>query len=296
MPNLTDVNVRGVVFMVLAMAAFALADALVKLSAAFLTPAQVVFLLIAGGLVLFSLLAVLLGEPLRDRRMFAPMLLLRYFSEIVGMIGMVMALINAPLSTVGAVTQATPLLVAAGAVFFFGETVGWRRWSAILLGFFGVLLVIQPSAEGFDAAILWAVLSLVGLSVRDLTTRLTPVGMSTTSLAAFTMLAATPFAAAWVLLTGQPLIPADANWLIILPMISLGSVGYLLLTMSIRTAEVSVVAPFRFSRILFLLALGVLIFDERPNLMMLTGAVLIIVSGVYLLLRKPEAAITTPAE
>ena len=289
-------NVRGVVFMVLAMAAFALADALVKLSAAFLTPAQVVFLLIAGGLVLFSLLAVLLGEPLRDRRMFAPMLLLRYFSEIVGMIGMVMALINAPLSTVGAVTQATPLLVAAGAVFFFGETVGWRRWSAILLGFFGVLLVIQPSAEGFDAAILWAVLSLVGLSVRDLTTRLTPVGMSTTSLAAFTMLAATPFAAAWVLLTGQPLIPADANWLIILPMISLGSVGYLLLTMSIRTAEVSVVAPFRFSRILFLLALGVLIFDERPNLMMLTGAVLIIVSGVYLLLRKPEAAITTPAE
>lgn len=282
--------------MVLAMAAFAIADALVKMSAAFLTPAQVVFLLIAGGLVLFTLLAIVLGEPLRDRRMFAPMLLLRYLSEIIGMIGMVMALINVPLSTVGAVTQATPLLVAAGAVLLFGETVGWRRWSAILLGFAGVLLVIQPSGDGFDEAIWWAVLSLVGLSIRDLTTRMTPSGMSSTSLAAFTMLAATPFVGGWVVATGQPLIPDGANWLIILPMISLGSVGYLLLTMSIRMADVSVVAPFRYSRILFLLGLGVMVFDERPGPMMLAGAALIVVSGVYLLLRQNEAEAPAPAE
>ncbi len=296
MRGLTDRNIRGVVCMILAMGAFAIADALVKVSATFLSPAQTVFLLIAGGLIFFIALALILGEPLHDRRMFAPMLLLRYLSEIVGLVGMVMAVINVPLTIVGAVTQATPLLVAAGAVLLFGETVGWRRWAAIFLGFFGVLLVIQPSAEGFDIAILWAVLSLIGLSVRDLTTRMTPPGMSNTSLAAFTMLAATPFIAAWVLATGKPLIPVGANWLIILPMISLGSVGYLLLTISIRSADVSVVAPFRYSRILFLLALGVLIFDERPNTLMLTGAALIIVSGVYLLLRQEKDKIVTPAE
>lgn len=201
MKDADDGNVRGILLMVLAMAAFAIADAFVKVSAAFLTPAQVLFFLNAGGLVLFVLLAVLRREPLRDPRIFAPALILRYVSEVIGMVGMVLALIYVPLSTVGAITQAAPLLVAVGAVLFFGETVGWRRWSAISVGFLGVLLVVQPSGEGFDASILWAVMAMVGLSVRDLITRLTPQSMPSTSLAAYTMMAATPFATAWVLFT-----------------------------------------------------------------------------------------------
>jgi len=283
-----DSNVRGILLMVLAMAAFAIADAFVKVSAAFLSPAQVLFFLNAGGLVLFVLLALLRREPLRDPRIFAPALILRYVSEVIGMVGMVLALIYVPLSTVGAITQAAPLLVAVGAVLFFGETVGWRRWSAIAIGFLGVLLVVQPSADGFDASILWAVMAMVGLSVRDLITRLTPAGMPSTSLAAYTMMAATPFATAWTLYTGQPLIPAEANWWVILPMVSLGSVGYLLLITSIRMADVSVVTPFRYSRIIFLMALGVFLFGERPSTMMLTGAALIIASGVYLILRQKK--------
>ncbi len=288
MSEADDNNLRGILLMVLAMAAFAIADAFVKVAAAFMSPAQVLFYLNAGGLVLFVLLAILRREPLSDPRVFAPALLLRYVSEVVGMIGMVLALIYVPLSVVGAVTQAAPLLVAVGAVLFFGETVGWRRWSAIAVGFAGVMLVVQPSGDGFDPAILWAVMAMVGLSVRDLITRLTPQGMPSTSLAAYTMLFATPFATAWVLMNGEPLVPVEANWLIILPMVSLGSVGYLLLITSIRMADVSVVTPFRYSRIIFLLALGVLLFGEKPSVTMLTGAALIIASGVYLILRQRQ--------
>ncbi len=282
----TDRNVQGIALMVLAMAAFAIADALVKVSAAFLSPAQVLFFLNAGGLSLFTLLAILRREPLWDRRVFAPALLLRYGSEVVGMVGMVLALVYVPLSTVGAVTQAAPMLVAVLAVLFFGETVGWRRWSAIVVGFVGVLLVVQPSSEGFDVTILWAVMAMIGLSIRDLVTRLTPEGMPSTSLAAYTMLAATPFALTWVLYNGEVPVPAGVDWIVAIPMISLGSLGYLLLITSIRMADVSVVTPFRYSRIIFLLILGVALFDERPSTMMLTGAALIIASGVYLIVRQ----------
>lgn len=284
----SDKNLPGIILMVLAMGAFAIGDALIKVGASFMSPAQALFFLNAGGLVLFALLAVLRGEPLRDRRVLAPTLLIRYVSEVIGMASMILAVIHVPLSTVGAVTQATPLLVAVGAVLFFGETVGWRRWSAISVGFIGVLLVVQPSTEGFDIAILWAVLAMIALSVRDLITRLTPMGMPSTSLAAYTMMAATPFAIAWVLSRGERLIPVDANWLIIVPMVSLGSCGYLLLITSIRMADVSVVTPFRYSRIIFLMAFGILMFDERPSPMMLTGAALIIGSGIYLILRQKK--------
>ena len=270
------------------MGAFALADTLVKLSSAFMSPAQVLFFLMGGGLIMFALMAKVRGESLGDPRAFAPILLLRYFSEVAGMVGMVLALTYVPLSTVGAITQATPILVAIGAVVFLGEQVSWRRWSSIAAGFVGVLLIIQPGADGFDYAVLWAVLAMVALSVRDLTTRLIPTGMPSTSLATYTMIAALPFSIAWVLYNGESLIPTQTNWLIVVPMIVLGSIGYMLLIASIRMAEVSVVTPFRYSRIIYLLILGVVVFDERPGTLMLCGALLIIISGTYMIWREQK--------
>jgi drug/metabolite transporter (DMT)-like permease len=279
-------NARGIVLMVLSMGAFALADALVKLSASFMSPAQVLFFLMGGGLFLFAIMAIVLGEKLIDRRAFAPILLLRYFSEVAGMVGMVLALTYVPLSTVGAITQAAPILVVVGAVLFLDEKVSWRRWTSIVFGFVGVLLIVQPGAEGFDLAVLWAVVAMVALAIRDLTTRLTPHDMASTSLATYTMIAAIPFSLGWVLYNGESLIPAETNWYIAIPMICLGSIGYMLLITSIRMAEVSVVTPFRFSRIIFLLILGMLIFGERPSVLMLSGVTLIIVSGIYLMWRE----------
>ena len=279
-------NAKGIVLMLFSMASFALGDTFVKTSGSFLSPAQIMFFLISGGLILFALIAVAKGENLKEPRAFAPVLLLRYCTEMIGLLGMIMALTNVPLSIVGAVTQASPILVAFGAVIFLRETVSWRRWSSIAIGFCGVVLVIQPWGESLDYAVLWAVLALVGFSVRDLVTRLTPPDIASASLATFTMVAALPFTATWVLFTGEKFFPAEINWIIVGCMVILGSVGYLLLITSLRLGELSAIMPFRYSRIVFLLIFGVLFFGESPSLSMLLGSALVIVSGIYLMWRE----------
>jgi len=281
-----DTNRRGIVLMIAAMANLAVADSLVKVASKSLSSAQVLFFLVSGALVLYASIAVLKGENLLDRRVFTPVLLLRYLAEVTGMIGMVTALALVPISTVGAITQATPLLAALGAVFFLNEQIGWRRWTCIVCGFIGVLLIVKPSQTGFDLSVLWAILALMGLAVRDLTTRMAPADMPSSSLSTFTMAAATLFTLCWVFVRGEPLIPSDTNWIVVAPMIVLGAIGYLLLVESLRTTDVSVVMPFRFSRVLFLLVMGVLVFDERPDGFMLIGAVIIVVSGAYMLRRE----------
>ena len=272
--------------MIGSMSAFAAADTLVKLSTSVISPAQVMFYLISGALIIFALMAKLQNDRLIDPRAFSPILMLRYLAEISGMVGMVMALANVPISVVGAITQASPMLATVGAVLFLSENVGWRRWCSIIIGFVGVLLIAQPGAIEFDFSILWAILAMVALSARDLTTRLIPADMASSSLATYTMAAATPFTILWVFYNGESLLPAQINWFMIIPMVVLGALGYMLLIASIRLAEVSVVMPFRYSRIIFLLILGVLVFDEKPGALMLIGASLIIGSGTYMMWRE----------
>ncbi len=279
-------NTNGIFLMLLSMATFAVADTLIKICGSYLTPAQIMFFLISGGLLLFGLIALVQGENLNEPRAFVPILLLRYCTEVIGLVGMVMALTYVPLSTVGAITQASPILVAVGAVFFLKETISWRRWSSIGFGFLGVVLVIQPGAESMDLAVVWPVLTLVAFSVRDLITRLTPPDIASASLATYTMVFALPCAIAWVLFNGDNFFPAGVNWTLVVIMVVLGSLGYLLLIASLRVGELSAVMPFRYSRIVFLLVLGVLVFGERPSASMLVGASLIIVSGVYIMLRE----------
>lgn len=284
-----DTNLSGILLMMASMAAFAIADTLVKLSTTVISPAQVMFYLIGGAFVIFASMAIVQKDRLLDRRALSPILLLRYLAEVAGMVGMVMALANVPISVVGAVTQASPMLATVGAVLFLKENVGWRRWCSIVVGFIGVLLIIQPGAVEFDYAILWAILAMTALSIRDLTTRLIPSDIPSASLATFTMAAATPFTIAWVLFNGESLLPATTNWFVIIPMTVIGAMGYMFLIASIRLAEVSVVMPFRYSRIIFLLILGIVVFGEKPGLLMLLGATLIISAGSYMMWREQLA-------
>ena len=279
-------NSKGILLMLISMAAFAVGDTFVKISGSFLSPSQIMFFLISGGLVIFTLISLSKGEKLRDRRAFSPILLIRYSAEMLGLVAMIMGLTKIPLSVVGTVTQASPILVAAGAVIFFKEAVSWRRWSSIIIGFFGVVLVIQPTGQSLDYAVIWPVAALVAFSVRDLVTRLTPSDIPSASIATFTMIAAFPFTVAWVFFSGQKFFPPGIDWAVVAGMIILGSIGYLLLITSLRIGDLSAIMPFRYSRIVFLLILGVLVFGERPTLSMLAGSALILISGLYIMWRE----------
>ena len=279
-------NSKGIFLMIISMASFAIGDTFVKISGAFLSPAQIMFFLIAGGLIIFAMIAKIKGENLLDSRAFSPVLLIRYLAEMIGLAAMIMGLTKIPLSVVGTVTQASPILVAAGAIFFFKEIVSWRRWSSIVIGFVGVVLVIQPGSKYLDYAVIWAVVALVAFSIRDLVTRLTPPDIPSASIATFTMIAAFPFTTAWVFLSGEKFFPPEMDWAVVSSMIISGSFGYLLLITSLRLGELSAIMPFRYSRIVFLLILGFLVFGERPTASMLIGATLILISGVYIMWRE----------
>ena len=105
------------------------------------------------------------------------------------------------------------------------------------------------------------------------------------------MASALPFTAAWLMFNGEMSLPLEINWIIVFCMVILGSVGYLFLVSSLRAGEISAIMPFRYSRIFFLLILGILVLGETQNLSMLIGLALIIVSGVYIIWRGQTAAL-----
>jgi drug/metabolite transporter (DMT)-like permease len=100
------------------------------------------------------------------------------------------------------------------------------------------------------------------------------------------MIAAFPFTTAWVFFSGEKFFTPEIDWAVIACMVILGSFGYLLLIKALRIGELSAIMPFRYSRIIFLLILGVLVFGERPTFSMLAGSTLILISGLYIMWRE----------
>jgi drug/metabolite transporter (DMT)-like permease len=190
------------------------------------------------------------------------------------------------LTTVTAIFQATPLAVTFGAAIFLGETVGWRRWSAILVGFCGVLLVIRPGLAGFDLASLWSVLAVVGLSVRDLATRRVPARISTMQISAWGFAAVGVLGGGMLAVSGGAVVPTLGQTGLMAGALSFGIAAYWAITQAMRLGEVSVITPFRYARLIFALIIGTTVFGERPDAATLTGAALIIGSGLYTFARE----------
>src|SRR6056297_4057215 len=200
-------NLRGSILMVLAMAGFALEDMFIKRLADTLPVGQIIIFLGFGGALIFGAITMAQGRRLWSRDLLSRPVLLRNFGEIVGTLGFVTAIALTPLSSASAILQATPLAVTLGAALFLGEAVGWRRWSAILVGFLGVLMVIRPGLEGFLPASLFAVQAVIGLAIRDLATRAVPASVSSMQLSSYGFATVVPAGAILLVITGAPVAP-----------------------------------------------------------------------------------------
>ncbi|APG46004.1 DMT family transporter [Phaeobacter porticola] len=279
-------TLRGSLLMVLAMAAFALEDMFIKSAAQSLPVGQILILFGMGGMAIFAIMARAQGQRLWSPVFRTRALVVRSIAEVAGRLCYTLAIALTPLSSASAILQATPLVVSAGAVVFFNEHVGLRRWLAIGAGFIGVLMILRPGASGFELASLFAVAGTLGFAGRDLATRAAPVGLSNAhlGLAGFAMLVvagliAQPF--------GAPMVMPDVTtWLALGAATLVGVVAYQALTGAMRTGEISVVAPFRYTRLIFAMVLGVVVFHERPDLWTLIGSTVIVVSGGFTLLRS----------
>lgn len=272
--------------MVASMALFSCEDALIKSVSAELPVGQILILIGVGGFLVLSAIAWMTGVRVVDRAFLSTAVLARNGGELVGTIGFVTALTLIPISTASVILQASPLVVTMGAALFLGERVGWRRWTAILVGLIGVVVILRPGMEGFEPNMLWAVLGVVGLSLRDLVTRRVPPSVSTLQLSAWAFAILVPAGILTLGIGAPPAVPSADAALKLAFGLGFGLCGYATLTIAVRGGDLSVVAPFRYSRIVFALILGAIVFAERPDLPMIIGATLIVGSGLYSLIRE----------
>ena len=184
-----------------------------------------------------------------------------------------------------AILQCLPLALTFCASLFLKERVGWRRWSAIIIGFFGVLIIIKPNSEDFNFYSLLAVGAVFFIVLRDLSTKKLDQSIPSTFISLVT--------AASVTLTGLLFAPFQV-WVIpsieIFGALSATAVflilGILFNVMCMRIGEVGFVVPFRYSIILFAIIYGAIFYNEIPDLRMIFGTFIIIVTGLYTFYRE----------
>ncbi|MEP3917862.1 DMT family transporter [Ascidiaceihabitans sp.] len=279
-------NLVGSLWMIAAMAGFAVEDSFVKAATKTLPVAQVLVLFGLGGALVFALNAFRLKDPLFSKAVISPSMLVRVCFEITGRLFYVLALAYASLSSATVILQATPLVVIAFAALFMGETVGWRRWTAIFMGLLGVLVILNPSADSFTWASLLAVVGLLGFAGRDLASRATPASLSTSVLGVYGFMAVAVAGGLYFLWEGRGAVALSpvVAWTMT-GAVGAGVLAYACLMKAMRTGEVAAVTPFRYTRLLFGIGAAVFWFGETITANMVVGSGLIVLSGLFILLR-----------
>jgi len=277
-------NRRGIAAMSLAMASFVTNDALVKYVSQGLPAAQLIFIRAIFATLLLLLVAWALGALTTAglRCMCQPRVVLRAGLDALGTFTYLTSLFHLPIGNATAINMATPMMITLMAVLAFKERVGLARWIAIATGFAGVVLIVQPSAAGFNA---FALLCLVGTffhAARDLTTRAIDTAVPSILITLATALAV--LALAGLLTAVQGWQAPTARQLALLAAASVFlSAGYFLIITGMRTGDISVIAPFRYTGLLFALAMGWLVWGDVPNGLAWAGIALLVGAGLYVL-------------
>jgi len=283
-------NMRGAFLMMAAMIAFTINDAFVKALAGEMGLFQVVFVRGVATCILLTIFAWFSGAfsyrvSLKDWTIIG----LRAASEVAAAVLFISALFHMPFASVSAILQALPLAVTLAGALFLGESVGWRRMLAILVGFLGVLLIVRPGTSSFDAYSIYPVLVVVVVTFRDLAARRLSRNVPSLTVALTTAMIVTVFAGIaslggeWVSLSFK------SSWLLGLAAVFVVG-GYLFSVMTMRVGEISFVAPFRYPSLLVAMGLGFFIFDEWPDTLTLIGSGIVVATGAFTLYREHSAA------
>ncbi|WP_093993234.1 DMT family transporter [Flavimaricola marinus] len=276
--------------MITAMAFFAIEDSLLKSAATSVPVGQIMVLFGLGGAAVFAAVARWNGEALYTPDVISPAMRVRFVFELVGRLFYTLAITLIPLSAATVILQATPLVVVAGAALVFGETVGWRRWVAIVIGLIGVIIIVQPGTDSFSALSIIAVLGMLGFAGRDLASRAAPASLSTALLGVYGFLTIVLAGAIYGLWQGAAFVmPSGTAGLLLIGAILSGAFAYGCLMRAMRTGEVSAVTPYRYTRLLFGIGLGVLLFGEEVSGTMILGSGLIVFSGLFIRWRGRQA-------
>ena len=280
---------RGIFFMLAAMAAFIFNDTCVKLASEDLPTGQIIFIrgLIATPLVL--LLAWQRGALVRPAKLLHRSVFWRTIGEMTATVLYLSALFHMPIANTNAILQTSPLLTTAGAALFLGEKVGVRRWTTIVIGFAGVLLIVRPGFEGFTAWSLAALAGSIAMVLRDLSSRVLPADVPTLAVTVITTICV-------MILGGAMSLFADWKPLAVTDFAYLGgaavflTAAYIFIIAAMRTGDVSLVSPFRYSIMVWAIIIQVIVFGAWPDGLTLAGSAVLVATGIYMFAR--ERAVT----
>jgi drug/metabolite transporter (DMT)-like permease len=271
---MTD-NLRGILAVLIGSTAYVLSDAMAKLVRGVI----INMMMIAGVFILGA------SRPLSI--LFQPMMMVRLLGTGGATVFIILALRYLPLPTTTTVLQATPLIVTAGAAYFFGDKVGWRRAAAVCAGFLGVILIVKPGGMGGlgDAGFL-ILFALVCTTIRDLSTRGLPKDIPSIFVAAAGTVVSTvsglvilPFDSAWVA-------PSAFAWTLMVVSAGFIFVATVFMTVGLRVGEIAVVAPFRYVPVPLAILLGFWLWGDVPDSVAWLGMALVLGAGLYTLHRE----------
>ncbi|MBL4928400.1 DMT family transporter [Fuscibacter oryzae] len=284
--NFSD-NARGILFMCGSMLAFTVNDSFMKAASQTLPLFQAIAL---RGMLASVALVVIARVTMGHLRLVplgkdAPKVVLRSISEIAATATFLIALTNMPLANLSAILQSLPLAITLGAAVFLKEPVGWRRLLAILIGFCGVLLIVKPGTEGFTV---WSVLGLISVAcvvVRDLTTRTLSRGTPSAAVAVWASVAVMTMGVA--ITTWHGWVAVSAQEALYLAIASAALIcGYMFAVMVMRVGDIGLIAPFRYTSLLWAILFGWLLFGALPDNITLIGSAIVVATGLYSLLRE----------
>lgn len=283
-------NLRGMLAMTLASIIFVFSDTLTKLAtqswsvAQVLTVRGVFAILIAFGAVLIA------GAGRKLRHAIEPLVLARSAIECFVAMTFISALALMPLADLTSILMLSPLAITALATLFFGEEVGWRRWAAIVIGFLGLLLVVQPgqaqsAAPNYSFAAMLGLICVLGVALRDIVTK-----RLSSSIPSVIVMFGTAFGSclAGILLSSiEPWFAFDWRALFAcMAAAAIVTLGNFFVIFACRGVELSAVAPYRYSAVLWSIMMGYFVFGDTPTWLSLTGMGIIVASGLYLMHRE----------
>ncbi|MEI4231320.1 DMT family transporter [Roseovarius sp. D22-M7] len=279
-------NLTGALLMMGSMAAFTFNDAMIKGLSGHVPLFQAMFLRGVLTTVLVAVIAWRMGALARrlPRADWGPV-----FWRMVGEVGsayfFISALFNMPIANISAIMQALPLTITLAAALFFRDPVGWKRMAAILAGFIGVMLIVRPGTEGFNVYSVYGLAAVAFVTLRDLSTRRlsrdVPSMLVTliTSCAIMVFFGLASLTDTWVPMDGRATALISGAAVMVIG-------GYLCSIMVMRVGEISFIAPFRYTSLLWALILGWVVFGDWPQMITLVGAAIVVGSGLFTLYRE----------
>ena len=279
-------NLRGAAFMACSMTAFTVNDTVMKYLGRDYELFQLLVLRSVGVAILLTFLAYGTGAlriklSARDWGL----VILRSVAEVVAVFLFLIALFKMPIANLIAILQALPLTVSLGAALVLKEVIGWRRITAILIGFLGVFLIVRPGTEGFTIHSIFGVLSVLCVTVRDLAVRRISAEVPTATVTFVSAIFVLVFAAfAAVSVEWRPMPSVDFLWLCV----AMGFVlcGYQASVLAMRKGDVGFVTQFRYTSLLAALLLGLLVFGEWPDRLTLIGSGIVVATGLFTIWRE----------